>query len=123
MRLKVDLRGGGFGAKGPALRVGMRATEVVFLARGPGPFELALGRPGAISAALPLDTLVPGLRGDSLAKMGQVQVDGDLHVTQAVVEQTVIVQAQTDRLEAFRPVGCAAVGRGPVGDDGVQPAA
>lgn len=97
VRLKVDLRAGGFGTQGPALRVGMRATEVVFLARGTGPFVLAVGRPAATSSALPLGTLVPGLREDSLAKMGQARIEGDLRVTQAVAEEKTAVQAeQTD---------------------------
>ena len=97
VRLKVDLRAGGFGTQGPALQVGMRATEVVFLARGTGPFVLAVGRPAATSSALPLGTLVPGLRNDSLAKMGQARIEGDLRVTQAVAEEKAAVQAeQTD---------------------------
>lgn len=44
----------------PILRLGWEPAEIVFAARGPGPFELAYGRRDAAAGALPLATLVPG---------------------------------------------------------------
>ncbi|MFO1319460.1 MAG: DUF3999 domain-containing protein [Burkholderiales bacterium] len=45
----------------PALRFEWTPAEIVFAAQGNPPFVLAYGQAGARSAALPLNTLVPGL--------------------------------------------------------------
>lgn len=60
--MQVDDRGGGLGVAIPALRVAVRPTQVVFLARGPAPYTLALGKPGLKSAQLPLAVLIPDAR-------------------------------------------------------------
>lgn len=71
LRLRVDARGGGLGSEGPAIRVAVRATQVVFLARGSAPYRLALGDASARSAALPLGTLIPGYEPRRLAALGR----------------------------------------------------
>ena len=63
LRLRVDQRGGGLGAGAVTLRVGLRATEVIFLARGRAPYALAVGNAKGAAADLPLTTLIPGYDG------------------------------------------------------------
>jgi hypothetical protein len=70
LKLVVDPRGGGLGTEVPQLQVGMRATELVFLARGTPPYTLALGNTGAQAANLSLNTLIPGFTPDRLSALG-----------------------------------------------------
>lgn len=70
LRLQVDERGGGLGSAAPSLRVGIRPTQVVFLARGEPPYVLAIGNPAGKAAELPLHTLIPGYEGRRLASLG-----------------------------------------------------
>jgi hypothetical protein len=60
IRLTVDPRAGGIGAGKPTLAFGLPARTLLFLARGDGPFRLAIGNPQAKSADLPPTTLIPG---------------------------------------------------------------
>ncbi|WP_043311087.1 DUF3999 domain-containing protein [Pseudomonas sp. ML96] len=71
LRLRVDSRGGGLGSAAPQLRVAVRGTQVVFLARGSAPYRLAVGDAAAHSAALPLSTLIPGYEPKRLATLGR----------------------------------------------------
>ena len=73
LRLQVDERGGGLGAA-PFLRIGVRATHLVFLGRGSPPYRLALGNADAVSAALPLETLIPGFRPQRLEQLATAEV-------------------------------------------------
>jgi len=57
--LQVDDRGGGLGAAAPKLQVAIRPVQLVFLARGKGPFTLAVGSTGLRGAQLPLAVLMP----------------------------------------------------------------
>lgn len=75
LRLQVDARGGGLGEPLPGLQVALRASELVFLARGEPPFTLAVGNAGASAAALPLTTLIPGYRPERLAMLGTAEAD------------------------------------------------
>jgi hypothetical protein len=63
-RLAVDQKGGGLGAGEPRLRLGWRPHEVVWVARGQPPFTLAYGSRDAKPSAYPIESLVPGCRGD-----------------------------------------------------------
>ena len=74
LRLSIDSRGGGLGSAAPSIRVAVRSTQVVFLARGPAPYSLALGDASARSAALPLTTLIPGYEPQRLASLGRATV-------------------------------------------------
>jgi hypothetical protein len=58
--LRVDPKSGGFGRGQPRLRAGWVVQQVVFAARGSGPFVLAYGNPNLASSALPISSLVPG---------------------------------------------------------------
>lgn len=75
LKLIVDERGGGLGAEAPALEYAVRATQVVFLARGAGPYSLALGNPSVSAASLPLTTLIPDYTPQRLKSLGQARVE------------------------------------------------
>ena len=74
LRVQVDARGGGLGVDTPRLQVALRATQLVFLARGEPPYRLALGSSSAQSAALPLHTLIPGYQAERLASLGRAEL-------------------------------------------------
>ena len=59
-RARIDPKSGGVGATPPTLSAGWYAREIVFAARGKGPFELAFGSHRVAPAALSIETLVPG---------------------------------------------------------------
>ncbi|MDN4543489.1 DUF3999 domain-containing protein [Pseudomonas sp. C32] len=84
LKLTVDERGGGLGAEAPTVKFAVRATHLVFLARGPGPYTLALGNSTMKAANLPLSTLIPDYSAAKLATLGRAMVDGGAVVTPAV---------------------------------------
>jgi hypothetical protein len=57
--LKVDQKGGGFGAGEVRLELGWTPAEVVFAARGEAPFVLAYGARSAKFGALPVSAVLP----------------------------------------------------------------
>ncbi len=59
-RLHIDPHTGGLGPGMPTLRAGWLPPQIVFAARGSGPFMLAYGSATTESNALPIRTLVPG---------------------------------------------------------------
>jgi hypothetical protein len=63
--LRVDPRGGGMGPGLPRIDVSWVPRQLVFIARGEGPFALAYGNARARPADLPVQTLVPGWRSDA----------------------------------------------------------
>jgi hypothetical protein len=73
LKLEVDERGGGLGNQAPKLRFAVRATQVVFLARGNGPFTLAIGNPTAKASNLPLSTLIPGYSAQTINTLGKAE--------------------------------------------------
>ncbi|MNO49058.1 hypothetical protein D3C76_394020 [compost metagenome] len=78
LRLLVDSRGSGLGGSVPQLSVALRANEVIFLARGSAPYQVAVGSTSSQSASLPITTLVPGFDESRLVTMGKAQVEGVL---------------------------------------------
>lgn len=74
LRVQVDARGGSLGTDMPRMQVALRATQLVFLARGEPPYRLTLGHPNAQSAALPLHTLIPGYQAERLANLGRAEL-------------------------------------------------
>jgi hypothetical protein len=58
--LRVDPKSGGLGHGQPRMRAGWIPLEIVFAARGTGPFLIAYGNVSAASSALAVSTLVPG---------------------------------------------------------------
>jgi Protein of unknown function (DUF3999) len=62
--VRVDSRSGGLGSGSPKLTAGFIPQQVLFVARGAGPYVLAFGAAKVPSAALPVATLVPGYRDD-----------------------------------------------------------
>lgn len=83
LKLVVDERGGGLGAEAPAVHFAVRATQLVFLARGVAPYTLALGSPAAKAANLPLPTLIPDYSPGRLGALGQAKVDDGLLFAQS----------------------------------------
>nr|WP_262417317.1 DUF3999 domain-containing protein [Pseudomonas sp. SH10-3B] len=88
LKLQVDERGGGLGAEAPDLHFAVRATQLVFLARGEPPFTLALGNASAKAANLPLSTLIPDYTAERLNTLGQAKVAGAVAVTSPAVAAT-----------------------------------
>lgn len=78
LKLQVDERGGGLGVEAPALRFAVRATQLVFLARGEPPFTLALGNASVKAANLPLSTLIPDYSAERLKGLGQARLAGEI---------------------------------------------
>jgi hypothetical protein len=77
LRLTIDDRSGSPAGKPPALQVGFVPQDLLFLARGDGPYTLAWGAADAPPTDLPIATLLPGYRGgDSLPA-----VDSQLKIT------------------------------------------
>jgi len=74
LKLEVDDRGGGLGKDAPKLSFAVRATQVVFLARGAAPYNLAIGNATIKGANLPLNTLVPGVTPEKLASLGSAKL-------------------------------------------------
>nr|WP_282445834.1 DUF3999 domain-containing protein [Pseudomonas sp. EYE_354] len=81
LKMQVDERGGGLGAEAPALRFAVRATQLVFLARGEPPFTLAFGNASVKAANLPLTTLIPDSSAEHLKTLGQATLAGEVAVT------------------------------------------
>lgn len=65
IKLKLDRRSGGLGAAAPSLSLGVTAEQLLFLARGAGPFVLAVGDAQAKAADLAPATLIPGYDTDA----------------------------------------------------------
>jgi hypothetical protein len=112
LKLQVDERGGGLGIEAPALRFAVRATQLVFLARGEPPFSLALGNASARAANLPLSTLIPDYKAERLTTLGLAKVDGEVAFTSPAV--VAVVDAATNwkklGLWAVLLLGVAALG-------------
>lgn len=58
--LRLDAERAGLGSTPPTLEAHWRGAQVVFLARGDGPFVLAVGDPAAKPATVAVSTLIPG---------------------------------------------------------------
>ncbi|WP_207886275.1 DUF3999 domain-containing protein [Pseudomonas sp. 30_B] len=93
LRLQPDARGGGLGGSTANLSIGVRASEVVFLARGGQPYQLAVGSASAADGSLPLSTLVPGFEPGRLSAMGEAHLKGGL---QSPVAETQDAQPRAD---------------------------
>jgi Protein of unknown function (DUF3999) len=74
LKLNVDERGGGLGTTAPSLSFAVRATQLVFLAKGAGPFTLAVGSSIVKAASLPLTTLIPSYDPSTQATLGVAQL-------------------------------------------------
>lgn len=62
--IRVDAKSGGFGGGTLKVNAGWTPRELVFAARGNGPFLLAYGNGQSTLNALPIETLVPGWGSD-----------------------------------------------------------
>ncbi len=103
--IKLALDGGGsFGNAAPEAALRLPPRDFVFLARGAGPYSLAIGNGKAERAALPISTLIPGYRPQAEqslapATLGPARVDES---RAAAVPKTVLgVDARTAALWAI----------------------
>lgn len=103
LKLVVDERGGGLGATAPALSYAVHPTQLVFLARGNGPYSLALGNATVNAANLPLSTLIPDYSPQRLAGIGKATAG----TAQAVAPQ--VPQAVTPPATDWKKIGLWAV--------------
>lgn len=71
--VRVDQKGGGLGQGVPWLHAGWVPQQLVFVARGSPPFELAYGNARAQPATYSIDTVVPGWRSDEELKASPAQ--------------------------------------------------
>lgn len=71
---RVDLDKGARSSSAPRLQLGWMPEEVVFVARGAGPFTLAVGNPSATPVWLAPDQVVPGFETDKAATVIPAQV-------------------------------------------------
>ncbi len=74
--LRVDQKGGGVGEGAIEVRAGWIGSELVFAARGAGPFLLAFGNGRAQGNALVIHTLVPGWGGESAPRIATAVTGG-----------------------------------------------
>lgn len=74
--LRVDQRGGGLGGGQPLLNAGWVPQRVVFVARGNGPFQLAVGSRDAKPAGYALAALVPGYKSDAELVVRRAEIVG-----------------------------------------------
>jgi len=88
LKLTVDERGGGLGTQVPTIKFAVRATQLVFLARGPGPYTLALGNATVKTANLPLSTLIPDYTPAKLSTLALPSVDGAAVASQSSTPTT-----------------------------------
>jgi len=77
--LRVDQRGGGLGSGAPRLSAAYARQQLVFVPRGPGPYQLAVGSASVKPGAFPIASLVPGYKEDSLAGIPEVRT-GDTRI-------------------------------------------
>ena len=78
-RIQVDQKGGGFGAGEVRFEIGWLPHELIFAARGAGPFTVAYGNKIAKAGALPVAVVLPGDAKDATAAaksatLGEVSV-------------------------------------------------
>ena len=94
LRLAFDARGGGIGNVPPTLQVGFVPQQLVFLARGEGPFVLAWGAAKVENAALPVTTLVPGYGADKKLAASPATLQAGQSMTPAVATAAVATASE-----------------------------
>ena len=72
--IQLDPRSPGIGAAAPSLEVAWRPAQIVFVARGEGPYQLAFGNPEAKRAVLAVSELIPGYQPRAELKLPESSV-------------------------------------------------
>ena len=79
--LRVAQQGGGLGKDNPSLKAGWLADQILFLARGRGPFQLAYGAQGVKSGEVAISALMAvgdgGIHAQSATLGSQIALGGD----------------------------------------------
>jgi uncharacterized protein DUF3999 len=60
LMLRVDQKGGGIGSGQPMVQLGWLPQQLVFAARGEGPFQLAFGNHAAAATSFSIASIIPG---------------------------------------------------------------
>jgi hypothetical protein len=81
--VRTDPEKGGYGATLPQLEVHWRAAQLVFVARGEGPYTLAFGNRQARSALLPIASVIPGYEAHAETKLPEASAAAVTHVRSA----------------------------------------
>ncbi len=81
-KIAVEQKGGGLGAGLPNLVAEYRPRQLVFVARGGGPFTLAFGNANAKHSSFSVESLIPGYQYGDEFKLAQAQM-GDARVQAA----------------------------------------
>jgi hypothetical protein len=71
--LRLDQKGGGIGTRLPQVHAGWVPEQIVFVARGAPPFQLAYGSAGAQRSAYPIETVVPDWRAEEPLRAAQAR--------------------------------------------------
>jgi hypothetical protein len=79
-KLQVDQTGGGIGSGLPKVQAGWVPRQIVFVARGYPPFQLAYGNAGVRAGSYPIETVVPGWRFDEPLKAGNARIGAQREV-------------------------------------------
>ena len=75
--IQLDPRSPGLGSAAPSLEVQWRPAQLVFVARGEGPFALAFGNPDAKRSVLAVSELIPGYERRADLKLSEARL-GDV---------------------------------------------
>ena len=87
--LRIAQQGGGLGKDNPSLKVGWLADQILFLARGRGPFQLAYGAEGVKSGEVPIAALMMngdtkgGIQAQSINLGSPIALGGDARLAGA----------------------------------------
>lgn len=86
-KIAVEQKGGGLGAGMPNLVAEYRPRQLVFVARGEGPFTLAFGKANAKQSSFSAESLIPGYQYSDEFKLAQAQIGDARAQTVAVVAE------------------------------------
>ncbi len=110
-KIAVEQKGGGLGAGLPSLTAEYRPRQLVFVARGEGPFTLAFGKANAKQSSFSVESLIPGYQYSDEFKLAQAQM-GDPRVQAAAPASEAVSPEQKKKwlLWAVLIIGVALLG-------------
>ena len=85
--MRVDQKGGGLGSGMPQLEAGWMPRQIIFVARGEGPYSLAYGKAGAQPADFAVSNLLPGYKPYTEYALPLAQIEMQSATTKAAGER------------------------------------
>ena len=85
--MRVDQKGGGLGSGMPQLEAGWMPRQIIFVARGEGPYSLAYGKAGAEPADFAVSNLLPGYKPYTEYALPLAQIEMQSATTKAAGER------------------------------------